>query len=318
MEEMRHLDTAIVLALVKCRSDFSTRNQSDQYTKILGSTYSNFKWDAALAWEGKKPLTVMAFNDAFSLILSNAANPTAANSNANQHNHYIRVLGPKSLRKSSAMPLSAFFLNEMANRTRGDSSDHGGLKDSIRVSQSGAMSIDINALESAKNPYDLDRHARMLSSDGNNPNLATQFSPMTQKLISKYLPSRPDEEMNLRDMTSPDVSSKRISSVVNSTSVLINTPQVSRPDLIGIADNRASVVTNKKRPQTTGVSGDYLSTPSKQGVDLPPMPSQGNRSSMANPSNSTSVTSGRTDSTATPKAETKSMFKTVSGFFKGF
>lgn len=338
---MRHLDTAIVLALVRCRADFTTRNQSDQYTKILGSTYSNFKWDAPLAWEGKKPLTVMAFNDAFSLILSNASNPHGTTSNMNQQNHYIRVLGPKTLRKSSAMPLSAFFLNEVANRAKGDAVDQangGGLKDSIKMSQTGAMSIDLTALDSGKNNiYDIDRQARMLSTDygsgptsglgngglGSNPllsNVSSQFSPMTQKLISKYLPSRPDEELNqLRDLSiaagsSPEqMTSKRFSSAITSS-------QISRPDLIGIAENsRASTSfvgsgttagNNKKRPQTMGASSVG------GGLDLPPMPSQGNsRASMAIPNGA-----GNTSSTSsTPsKTESKSVFKTVSGFFKSF
>jgi hypothetical protein len=230
-------------------------------------------------------------------------------SNANETNRYVRMLGPKTLRKSSAMPLSALFLNEVATRNPSrDTMSAGRLKDSIHVSQTGAMTIDLHALDAAHNPHDVERHSRAVLHQTNNNDqsrVSVQFaSPLTQKLVNKYLPARPDEDgvaesdRNAGGSGQGDVVQVRSSSVGAPAS----SQQVSRPDLLGIADNTRSV---RKRPTNSvtfsqpgggeGIATHQPVSPSHRSSSAPPLPP-----------------------TTAPKPDAnKGMFKVMSGFFRG-
>jgi hypothetical protein len=90
IENLRHLDTAIVLSLVKARSDYSpggsiTRIGAPNWTKQLEDVFSSFKGDISLPWEGRKPVTILAFSES-----------ARAGSGS-------QTLGPSSLRKSTMM-----------------------------------------------------------------------------------------------------------------------------------------------------------------------------------------------------------------------
>jgi hypothetical protein len=93
IESLRHLDTAIVLALVKARSDFNKGNAS--WTKKLSDAFGTIKWDAALPWESKKINTIVAF-----------AESAAAGSSS-------QSLGPSTLRKTS-VPITSLMIAEYA------------------------------------------------------------------------------------------------------------------------------------------------------------------------------------------------------------
>lgn len=89
MEDFRHLDTEIVLSLIKARTDALPPSQNPiHWTKELANHYSSFRRDDLLSWETKKHLTVVSFSES-----------TAAGSNSS-------ILGPKTLRKTQ-MPASA-------------------------------------------------------------------------------------------------------------------------------------------------------------------------------------------------------------------
>lgn len=67
-EEFRHLDTSIILSLVKARADINTTVQSENrnkppvnWYKELVTRYAYFHWEDPLPWEAKKSNTL--FND---------------------------------------------------------------------------------------------------------------------------------------------------------------------------------------------------------------------------------------------------------------
>jgi hypothetical protein len=96
-EEFRHLDTNIVLALTKARSDFNTTSigfsgNSINYAKELAVLYAFFKWEEPLYWENhKKQLTPAELSDV-----------VAASSSSR---------GPTSLRKSSGTAINMLFID---------------------------------------------------------------------------------------------------------------------------------------------------------------------------------------------------------------
>ena len=87
-EEFRHLDTNIVLSLVKARADVNTfastfTGGTVDWFKELSSIYNYFRWDDLLPWEAaKKNMTIISFAE-------------AASSGLGSQN-----LGPITLRKS--------------------------------------------------------------------------------------------------------------------------------------------------------------------------------------------------------------------------
>lgn len=88
MENLRHLDTAIVLSLVKARSDYSptiamTLSGATTWTKQLEDIHCVFRGDIALPWENRKHNSIMTFTE------SNTAGPS--------------TLGPTTLRKSPTL-----------------------------------------------------------------------------------------------------------------------------------------------------------------------------------------------------------------------
>ena len=84
VENLRHLDTIVVLALLRARADFTTRGGSNFWTKKVGSAYGFSKWDHMLQWEKRKVVSVMSVIE------------TAANTDP---------LGPVTLRKASISTL---------------------------------------------------------------------------------------------------------------------------------------------------------------------------------------------------------------------
>jgi len=96
-EEFRHLDTNIVLALVKARSDFNSiavgaAGNSLNYAKDLGALYSYFKWEAPMYWETNVKQYVLA--DLPALMASSSASR-----------------GPVSLRKAAGSSVNMIFIN---------------------------------------------------------------------------------------------------------------------------------------------------------------------------------------------------------------
>ncbi|KAJ1441108.1 exocyst complex component Sec10-domain-containing protein [Ochromonadaceae sp. CCMP2298] len=81
-EDLRYMDTAVVMALVRSRSDFNPRDQAN-YCHQLGATWGA-KWDAPLPWEGAKTHTAVSIAQA-------AEGGTA-----------WTALGPSSLRKAGS------------------------------------------------------------------------------------------------------------------------------------------------------------------------------------------------------------------------
>lgn len=230
-----------------------------------------------MPWEGKKPLTVMAFNEAFNLILSNSATPV--DDKNHKHNAYVRVLGPKTLRKASSMlPLSSLYMQEIMQQQAATHDQlRSGLGNAIRMSTTGAVSIDLAALENNKgyNPHDLDRHhSRLISQGGNdnavNPN-SLLFSPGPRP-VSKFLASRPDDPTATYGSQNSNQNSK------NDPSNLSSNIQISRPDLIGVAGpmqtpkqgaKRRSSTVNKandgNRTSVTNVNANNVPTPQAGG-----------------------------------------------------
>jgi len=96
-EEFRHLDTNIVLALTKARSDFNSTSigfsgNSINYSKELSTQYAFFKWDESLYWENhKKQLTPVELSE------------TVAASSSSR--------GPTSLRKASGGAINMLFID---------------------------------------------------------------------------------------------------------------------------------------------------------------------------------------------------------------
>lgn len=95
-EEFRHLDTNIVLALSKARSDFNSTSigfsgNSINYAKELSVMYAFFKWDESLYWENhKKQLTASELSEA---VLSSSSR------------------GPTTLRKSNGATINMLFID---------------------------------------------------------------------------------------------------------------------------------------------------------------------------------------------------------------
>eukprot|EP01035_Chromulina_nebulosa_P017055 gene17055-22565_t len=79
IENLRHLDTAIVLSLVKARADFSPKGCA--WVKSLNNAFGQIRWDNQLPWELKKNMTIVSF-----------AESAAEGSNS-------QALGPITLRK---------------------------------------------------------------------------------------------------------------------------------------------------------------------------------------------------------------------------
>lgn len=91
MEDLRHLDTAVVLSLVKSRADYSpgggmSRVGAGSWTKSLEDANSIFKGDILLPWEGRKSLTILAFSESAKV------------------GQGSQSLGPLSLKKVSLLP----------------------------------------------------------------------------------------------------------------------------------------------------------------------------------------------------------------------
>lgn len=84
VENLRHLDTIVVLALLRARADFTTRGGSNFWTRKVSTAYGFSKWDHMLQWEKRKVVSVMSVIE------------TAANTDP---------LGPVTLRKASISTL---------------------------------------------------------------------------------------------------------------------------------------------------------------------------------------------------------------------
>lgn len=92
IEGLRHLDTRVVLAIVKARSDSAVKGQH-HWARQLSAVYGNTnKWDSPLPWELKKNMTIVTF-----------AESAAAGSSS-------QALGPITLRKSY-IPVSSSVIN---------------------------------------------------------------------------------------------------------------------------------------------------------------------------------------------------------------
>ncbi len=91
VEDLRQLDTHVVLGFVRNRADAATR-PGDLWMKGLNSYYGTLRWDAPLPWEGKNRSSILGFNE----LVTNKV-----------------PLGPSTLRKTQT-PLSQALIIEAA------------------------------------------------------------------------------------------------------------------------------------------------------------------------------------------------------------
>lgn len=91
VEDLRQLDTHVILAFVRNRADAATR-PGELWMKGLNSFYGTLRWDAPLPWEGKNRSSILGFNE----LVSNKV-----------------PLGPSTLRKTQT-PLSQALIIEAA------------------------------------------------------------------------------------------------------------------------------------------------------------------------------------------------------------
>ena len=93
VENLRHLDTDLVLALTRARADYGVVAMgSDHWTRTIATTYAFSKWDHELPWEKKRRLR-------------------AANAHVSTREEF-RHMAPTTLRKTNA-PVSSLYMDAM-------------------------------------------------------------------------------------------------------------------------------------------------------------------------------------------------------------
>eukprot|EP01038_Epipyxis_sp_PR26KG_P005958 gene5958-8211_t len=260
-EDMRYLDTAVVLGLTRSRLDFANRSHPDHWSRILSLKYSNYKWDSPLPWEVRKQLTVLSFADS----MTNS-----------------QSLGPMSLRKTSSMTPAT--LAQIAEKAKAN------LIQSQSQYQNGKTNaIDLNQLENnvsmnnTKNNNNNSQHGinnnGLVNPDlshlhanqqaiGNNHNSNTsihsQFTPVRPNEFSMNNPinSNHNNSHNINNgnqLLSPNGknSNQRGSTQVKGGMIMNNnltTANVSRPDLIGINNNNTSTANNRSSVKPNGIT----------------------------------------------------------------
>lgn len=184
-EELRHLDTAVVLGLVRVRADFNSvlTGSNSSWAKALSSKYLNYKWDTMMPWEGRKAVTIVSFREAM-----NSA--------------YSTKMGPKTLRRSgNAMP--NVYVNE-AMRLRHllpppPNKDDPANAFATAVANSApqgsrTISLDLRALETGHKQI-IERHIREAELQALEAQQQQQLTGSDeQQRMSRFLPTRPDEE----------------------------------------------------------------------------------------------------------------------------
>lgn len=189
-EDLRHLDTSVVLGLVKLRSDFQNpiTGTTNAWAKALSTKYLNYKWDTMLPWEGRKPVTVLAFREAMS------------GGNAGQK------LGPKTLRRAGHAVANIYMAETLRQQqqqqrlmlgasTGGALSQQQPTKQAPDVDRgSRVISLDLRALATGRETI-IDKHIRdaELSAREQWQQQTWQQQEDTSR-ANRFLPSRPDEE----------------------------------------------------------------------------------------------------------------------------
>lgn len=285
-EDLRHLDTSIILGLAKARQDFNQRG-ADNWSKELSATFMNYKWDVSLPWENKKPLTVLTFTETY----------VASSSGSN-------TMGPLTLRKSSA-PVSALYINEVLRKK---------IEDKLKMNQTpghGPISIDLSVLE---NGDDIEGHIRAAEASRSQIVQNTQLDQ--QRIHSDFLASRPDEDPNYRPAsaqrpTSMAVSRPDLIDIENPRASTRRSSNRMSQNINSVNNLSSNSIINKPQSSSRGSTpslnqpSDRNSTVSKQPPQLEKRPS-----TVPVPSSSRSAS---VDSSTTPK---KKILDAFSGFFK--
>ena len=143
VEDLRQLDTHVVLAFVRNRADAATR-PGELWMKGLNSYYGTLRWDAPLPWEGKNRSSILGFNE----LVTNKV-----------------PLGPSTLRKTQT-PLSQALIIEAAKA----------LEESLSKNTVGLALGSVNTTPAVTNGAE--RHSSGLSNIENAFNrFSSQFMP---------------------------------------------------------------------------------------------------------------------------------------------
>jgi len=119
VENLRHLDTDLVLALTKARSDYGVLQMTNEHwTRTIAATYSFTKWDHELPWEKGQGRQDRRIVSGFG---------------ASSHAAEAKSVVPTTLRKTSAKVSSLYIemalskqREQMASTSGGGKSDGGG------------------------------------------------------------------------------------------------------------------------------------------------------------------------------------------------
>eukprot|EP01031_Cornospumella_fuschlensis_P033224 gene33224-40198_t len=174
LEDLRHLDAAVVLGLVRSRADFKQAH----WARELSAAFMNYKWDSPLAWE-KKGAAPVSLQDLLFPPTPNASAPSPS-----------PLLGPTSLRRSGAAPPPPLFADV---KRAGMGADRRSVSAPPRKGGgTGAIALDTRLLESG----DLDLHIRAAETDHllkTGVGGAGGVGAGDGVLTSRFLPSRPDD-----------------------------------------------------------------------------------------------------------------------------
>jgi hypothetical protein len=240
-EDLRHLDTDVVLALTKARSDYGIiQKNSEHWTRTIASTYSFTKWDHEPTWEKRSPRRHT--NSLISGLLSQ---------NTEQKSEV-----PISLRKTGA-PVSSLYIELQQTRT-----NHIDLN-SDPTDPAGTSSMDIGSQDE-----------QLFNITGASSFAAAMQSRYSHfaKPGSSFMPSRPhDTGKNERTGSSPtNVSEEENRSSLSDfrpLTFLSNAIGVSRPDLVGQPDNsleRSSVSLMNRARSNLGLTPTVLGKAAKE------------------------------------------------------
>jgi hypothetical protein len=201
-EDLRHLDTSVVLGMVRVRVDFHNvlTGGTSAWAKLLSVKYLNYKWDTPLPWEGRKPVTILSFRDAMGNASSNKMGPRtlrrAGNAMPNVFVH--EALRLRHLLPPPPPPPSVMTMNNNTNR---DDVLGGLVNNNYNINNntgSRTMSLDLRALETGRQNI-IDRHIREAELQAQEAQQQQQLWGVAsdeQQKISRFLPTRPDEDVS--------------------------------------------------------------------------------------------------------------------------
>ncbi len=190
VEELRHLDTDVVLVLLRARRDYSLaslQKGKDHWSRTIASAYGFRRWDHELPW-----ITPTNRDKRLSRIRNTSAGSANEVSNDDSKNDQIEGLenkGPTTLRKSS-QPLSSLYLRLMqrSDRIGGDDlSERGSDADSGVPSSGGPSAGKDDASSDVTESTDMDIKGPVSFARA----VTQRFANYTK--LSSFLPDRPTD-----------------------------------------------------------------------------------------------------------------------------